>query len=379
MGKVANETLLAAAAPYVNSVMSSTDTTFKRLECPKPEGDRYAYLQRSMTETKELQPRFFFALDLYEAANIIPRLLGSVVETIRYLGPKNCVLSVVEGGSDDGTFEILQLLSGELETLGAQYHLTSSSIDTHTPGADRIGALAALRNLALKPLIDDHAHSSQDTTIIFLNDVALCMEDILELIHQRHYQGADMTCGMDWTYVGDYPSFYDVWIARSMTGETFFRIPPDGSWDNHWDLFWDDAMAKDKYGRREPFQVFSCWNGAAVFTAKPFMDKVIKFRNVYKEECHQGEPKLLAKDFWWHGYGKIAVVPSVNVEYSDDAAGRVKNDKGTVRGSLSLERGDEKIEWRPDPPVTVKCMKGFEHQFFVAWNESLAENDPIKI
>jgi alpha-1,3-mannosyltransferase len=42
---------------------------------------------------------------------------------------------------------------------------------------------------------------------------------------------------MDWTYVGENPAFYDVWIARSMKGDTFFIIPEDGSWDYAWNLF----------------------------------------------------------------------------------------------------------------------------------------------
>lgn len=40
---------------------------------------------------------------------------------------------------------------------------------------------------------------------------------VVELIHQRDFQEADMTCAMDWYYPGgrDAPSiFYDVWISR---------------------------------------------------------------------------------------------------------------------------------------------------------------------
>src|SRR2546421_12147992 len=73
----------------------------------------YTTLFRSPTRSK---PKYFFALDLHECAPLLPRLLGSVIETIRFLGPSNCVLSIVEGRSHDGTYEILHSLSPELRS-----------------------------------------------------------------------------------------------------------------------------------------------------------------------------------------------------------------------------------------------------------------------
>ena len=162
------------------------------------------------------------------------------------------------------------------------------------------------------------------------NDVAICMEDILELIYQRHYQNADMTCAMDWTYVGPNPTFYDVWIARGMNGDTFFNIPEDGNWNSAWNLFWNNPDARNRHRMGKPFQVFSCWNGATVFTAKPFAESKIKFRALHEHECPQGEPKTWCMDLWHHGYDKIAVIPSVNLEYSNEAAEKIKATKGHV-------------------------------------------------
>ncbi|KAB2100106.1 hypothetical protein AG0111_0g11695 [Alternaria gaisen] len=81
---------------------------------------------------------------------------------------------------------------------------------------------------------------------MFSNDGALCMEDLLELIHQRTLQGADQTCAMDWTYVGDHPTFYDVWIARGMTGDSFLEIPASGSWDRVRAGYSDDTTMRIK-------------------------------------------------------------------------------------------------------------------------------------
>lgn len=200
------------------------------------------------------------------------------------------------------------------------------------------------------------------------------MEDILELIYQRRWQGADQTCAMDWTYVGENPTFYDVWIARGMTGDTFFKIPEDGSWDFAWNLFWNDDKARAKLSAMKPFQVFSCWNGITAFTAKPLLDG-IRFRGHKPEECFQGEPKLFAKDLWANGYGKIAVVPSVNVEYSDENAKRIKALKGYVARHVTDD--DARIEWEANPPEKVKCMPTHQNQFFVEWNEGLGSEGSV--
>ncbi|KAI4627282.1 uncharacterized protein J4E87_003844 [Alternaria ethzedia] len=216
---------------------------------------------------------------------------------------------------------------------GIRYYFKSSDINPLAKGENRIENLAKLRNLALRDLIAHPEHYDEDTTVIFSNDVALCMEDILEIIHQRKFQGADQTCAMDWTYVGDNPTYYDVWIGRGMTGDLFFNIPEDGSWDNAWNLFYNDPKSQARWSTSKPFQVFSCWNGITAFTAKPLMEKKIKFRTHKEGECFQGEPKLFAKDMWFNGYGKIAVVPSVNVEYSDEGTKKLRALKGSTSKS----------------------------------------------
>lgn len=352
--------------------MDPTDAAFPRLECPEPNLDRYAYLAGTSEFSLPAQlPKYFFALDLHQCAHLLPRLIGSIVETMRFLGPQICVLSIVEGRSDDGTFEVLDELHASMQLLGIKYYLQSSDINPTAKGTDRIEALAKLRNLALKDLIQHPEHFDEDTTVLFSNDIALCMEDFLEMIHQRRFQGADQTCAMDWTYVGDNPTFYDVWIARGMTGDLFFNIPEDGSWDHAWNLFWNDPKAHARLFASKPFQVFACWNGITAFTAKPLMEKKIKFRAHKEDECFQGEPKLFAKDMWFHGYGKIAVVPSVNVEYSDDAAKKIKALKGYVSKHVVNEGDDIKIEWETAPPEKVKCMPNYQNQEFKPWDEGL--------
>ena len=76
---------------------------------------------------------------------------------------------------------------------------------------------------------------------------------------------------------------------------------------------------------------------------------------------------------WYNGYGKIAVDPSVDVEYSDKAAKKIKALKGYTSKHVASEGDDVKIEWETQSPEKVKCMPGFERQSWVAWDEGLGE------
>ncbi|EMR64355.1 putative glycosyltransferase family 69 protein [Eutypa lata UCREL1] len=135
------------------------------------------------------------------------------------------------------------------------------------------------------------------------------------------------------------------WVARTLQGDLFFDIPPeDASWNSAWNLFWNDAATRDRYNKKLPFQV--------------------------------GEPTLFCKDLWWAGYGRIAVVPSVNLEYSDEAAKKIKDLKGYTSWWWT-EPGEDRedrsiIQWVEQPPETVKCVPTWEDQSWRPWNESLS-------
>lgn len=179
--------LVTKKKKYVRAILDPEDTSTSRLSCPHLNTERYEYLRAPEGENRLI---YFFALDLREVVDLLPRLVGSALEAMRFLGSQNSVLSVVEGNSDDGTWEVLSALRPELEALGVTYFLRSSDLN---PGAsdDRIGKLADLRSQALEPLRNnrnDTARSlglpgseldfAEDATVVFLNDVAACTEDI---------------------------------------------------------------------------------------------------------------------------------------------------------------------------------------------------------
>lgn len=359
--------------PYLTAILEPEDTYFDRLLCPSPIKKRYKRLKRptKLIEKPETTlPRYFFALNLYQCAYVLPRLLGSIVEAMRFLGPEDCVMSIVGGRSDDGTTEILAALKYEIEAMGAKYYFSTSDIDPMQFGHDRVTELAKLRNLVLDPLVRQPHLYALDTMVAFINDVSICVDDILELIYQKVFQEADMVCALDWTADGDL--FYDVWISRGINGDLFFEIPQSGSWDFSHNLFWNDPDSQSLYEAKLPFQVYSCWNGAVVFSAEPLILQGVKFRASYDKECYMGEPTLFCKDFWATGYGRIAVIPTVNVGYNDEQSRFVKTKRGyashTIQHTPEEKSFSTDIKWQTTPPEMVKCEPDWTHPTWVRWD-----------
>lgn len=369
---------LDIAPAYISSFFKPDDTTFPRISCPMIKGIRYEHLRNNASS----RPKYFFALSLMNATKILPRLMQSIVESIKFLGPENCVLSIVEGRSTDGTYEILYLLRTEIENLGAHYIFEKNDTDpTADNWRDRIGILAGLRNQALISLTGHPEKYAEDTMVIFLNDVIICAEDILELVYQKSYQQADMICAMDWNpdpydvlfYHSMEWTFYDVWIARGMTGDSFFEITNKGSWKHAADTFRHDPESKAHLKANEPFQVYSCWNGAVVFSAKPLIKDHVRFRAHTAKESYQGEPQLFCKDLWALGYGKIAAVPAVSLIYEAKYAEELKKDKGYVSTHVDMNKKDDSISiaWKAKPPAMVKVWDSYTTQKWVPWDEGL--------
>ena len=177
---------------------------------------------------------------------------------------------------------------------------------------------------------------------------------------------------MDWIEGG--ATFYDSWISRGITGDMFIEIPQSGAFDFKWNLFWNDPTSRRRLEAKLPFQVYSCWNGGVAFTARPLLKHGVKFRASNKGECYMGEPTLFCKDFWTLGYGRIAVVPSVNVGYDDNESRKVKEKYGYATGTIyETEKVQERstdIRWQSSPPGLVKCEPDWSHPSWVRWDEA---------
>lgn len=375
--EVHNESFLTPSEVdlYVKTILEpAKNSTVWTLPCDALDAPRYESLQD--IEDDDGGIRYLFALDLYQSTHVLPTLMASIVQSIRFLGPKRCSLSVVEGRSTDGTYEIVSALRSELTAMGATFYMSTSDIDPKEGTQDRIAGLAFLRNLALAPMMVEKAKYSSNALVVFLNDVYLCPHDILELILQHTVQNASMTCGMDWSNGGSI--FYDIWVARSIVGETFWQIAQDGYWTFAHNLFWADRETKAKYEAQQPFPVYSCWNGGAVISAMPIMNRQIQFRRNDEStgECYMGEATLFSKDLWRLGLGRIQVVPTVNVGYENTTAevlqdkrddDRVDSTDGlnmTGNATEPLQRTDP-VRWTNAPPSHIKCMVAFHDSYWV--------------
>ncbi|KAI9817281.1 MAG: hypothetical protein M1832_004703 [Thelocarpon impressellum] len=346
--------------------MDPNDESLPRLSCPRSIGTRYRALRTVANSTENGKIQYLFALDLYQVQALLPTLLGSVVQVIRFLGPERCALSVVEGRSTDATYAILEGVREEVERLGATVYLNTSDVDPMGGSKDRMESLAELRNQALAPFVEAAHLSTSDAAVVFLNDVSICAHDILELVYQHRKQQAHMTCGMDWSEQG--AIFYDIYVARSLVGETFWQIAQDGLWHFSGNLFWADLEAKSKYERLQPFQVYACWNGGAVIDAAPLLQRQIQFRGSREGECYMGEPTLFCKDLWRLHRGRIQVIPTVNVGYDNEATEKIKDLRGRVEDKIDTAREElqaELVEWQAEPPSLVKCMREFAHPYWV--------------
>ncbi|KAJ5767839.1 hypothetical protein N7533_000422 [Penicillium manginii] len=357
----------ADISEFVCSIMHHDMNLTAKLDCAASIDSRYNHLRPSPSASPQIQ--YYFALDLYQAMHIILPLMGTIIETMRFLGPEYCALSIVEGRSTDGTYAILAGLKAELNAMGVPYFLTRNSLDPKASGENRITALSHLRNQALQPLIEEGNNKqgilAPNPTILFINDVVLCPEDILELLHQRVRQSAIMTCAFDWNANGG--SFYDSWVSRSMSGNLFFEVTHDSQ---HWladDMFFDHPDSATRWGHSLPIQVYSCWGGMVTLDAQPFIQGKVKFRSSEKDECYMGEPMTLAKDLWGLGLGKVLTVPSVNVAYEYDRARDAKDKRGYVDkivGHTQYSKDEEMVKWQKAPPPQVKCMPVFSRQWW---------------
>ncbi|RDK47080.1 hypothetical protein M752DRAFT_69607 [Aspergillus phoenicis ATCC 13157] len=362
----------SAVDDFVCSIMTHDMNLSAKLDCPATISPRYADLPVRASNSFFSKPKikYFFALDLYQSAHIMLPLMGTIVETMRFLGPEYCALSIVEGRSTDGTYDILNRLKSEMAAMGVRYYLSTSDLNPKAIWADRIKHLSTLRNQALAPLVSAGAGKfkpyAADATILFINDVVLCVEDLLELLYQHRQQDARMTCAFDWNAAGG--PFYDSWVSRSMSGNLFFEITHDARYWLTQDMFFDDQPNQQRYARKLPVQVYSCWGGMVILDAAPFVQRKLEFRNHKEGECHMGEPTLLAKDMWGQGLGKILAVPSVNVAYEYKATREAKDGQGYVHNvieSADYKAGKELVVWDKEPPVRIKCMPLFNQQSWV--------------
>ena len=356
-----------SAEEYVDSILGNINIPAPRLECPAPDAKRYVPIRAPSSARPGID--YVFAVRVVDNLDQLPTLLGAVLNAMYYLGPYRCALTVITSGWRSEVDDVLEELHLGLNHIGAVYNYTSY------PYGPRI---YKYRNQAIGAVRHARKEVSEDATIVFLDDVDICSEDILELILQRENLGADMTCGMQWTRrkSSGTPLFKNDGTCRDMQGEKFGHVVPE-KWTEGTDVkeyFWKSSKDQARFNEKRPFQVFSCWGGAAAFAASTFTRLEQKFRlPVDEAECHQPDTRLFCKDMWYHGRGKIAVIPSVNVAKRLDDDFDVKKSIGYTSDLIRGQdpKGD-RIAWVKEPPKEVVCSD----RRWEAWDAGLPLDDP---
>jgi len=358
--------------------------------------------------------KVMIALNLHVSQDVLPVITNAVLNSLRYLGVENVFVSIYENGSWDHTPEGLAHLGAVLTGLGVGHHIRSAKEETIWLGVDRIELLSAYRNLALSPLHAADKYLNGLTELMFINDVFLCTQDILEVIWERHFQNAHASCGTDWKesqpLLGQYGSWpwnekkktsvqeteekksvylYDSWVARSLSGRTLRpRLDLLGHVRDPYGVIFDqetDTRYRQRLRETLAVPVYSCWNGIIALSPEPFRGpQGLRFRAADRAECPSSECQLLAKDFWSLGLRKWVIVPKVAVSYSQD----IYYSRALVNGSnrdhrpaslplqhthLSPQASSEKILWdQYSGPDTVVCWPDmYKFHIDFEWNHVL--------
>jgi alpha-1,3-mannosyltransferase len=147
--------------------------------------------------------KYFFAINLYNSFDVIPDLFSTLFRVSSILGFNNVFVSIYENGSSDQTKALLRIFDALCRSVGLRVTIRTS-MRTRGNFNHRIEYLAEVRNAAFGPLHElRDAHNEYFDTIVFMNDVLPCVDDLLELIWQSRHNNAGITCAADYMYHDD--------------------------------------------------------------------------------------------------------------------------------------------------------------------------------
>ncbi|CDZ97271.1 Mannosyltransferase 1, CMT1 [Phaffia rhodozyma] len=301
-----------------------------------------SYVKRDLSGQKH---KYFFAINLYNSFDVIPDIFATLFRVAAILGYHNVYVSIYENGSTDQTKALLKIFDALAGTAGLRVEIRSS-MRTRGKFNHRIEYLAEVRNAALVPLHELRENNDEKfDSIVFMNDILPCVDDLLELIWQSRRQNAGITCASDYMFHEDIgaPVFYDNWVARDING-TALENEPFESVFHHTDSAY-------RFQNHLPLQVQSCWNGIAIMDPAPlYMMPPVKFRmaNLDSNECSASECSLICNDYTNAGYGRILMVPRVKLAYDNKVYPIIHPD----RRNLTAIRGYKRLGGLPDDPHT---------------------------
>lgn len=147
--------------------------------------------------------KYFIAINLYNSFDVIPDLFATLFRVSAVLGYQNVYVSIYENGSSDQTKALLKIFDALARTVGMRI-IIRTSMRTRGQFNHRIEYLAEVRNAAMVPLWElRDTEGEMFDSIIFMNDILPCVDDVLELIWQSRRQNAGITCAADYMFHDD--------------------------------------------------------------------------------------------------------------------------------------------------------------------------------
>lgn len=162
--------------------------------------DHQSNIRRDLGSQKH---KYFFAINLYNSFDVIPDVFATLFRVAAILGFENVYVSIYENGSSDQTKALLRIFDALALTAGLRVNIRTS---LRKRGAfnHRIEYLAEVRNAALVPLHELREEKGEIfDSIVFMNDILPCVDDLLELIWQSRRQNAGITCAADYMFHDD--------------------------------------------------------------------------------------------------------------------------------------------------------------------------------
>lgn len=164
------------------------------------EVDMAASRRNIKRDIAQREHKYFFAINLYNSFDVIPDLFATLFKVSAVVGYHNVFVSIYENGSTDQTKALLRIFDALTRSVGMRITIRQSR-RTRGAFAHRIEYLAEVRNSALTPLYElRDSENEYFDSIIFMNDILPCVDDILELIWQSRKQNAGITCAADYMY-----------------------------------------------------------------------------------------------------------------------------------------------------------------------------------
>ena len=175
----------------------------------EPAEDNMARIRRDLAPQKH---KYFFAINLYNSFDVIPDLFSTMFRIGSIVGFQNIFVSIYENGSNDQTQALLRIFDALVHSVGMRVIIKSSN-RRRGIHAHRIEYLAEVRNAAMAPLYElRDSENEYFDSVIFMNDILPCVDDILELIWQSRRQNAGVTCAADYMYHDEIVSIFSLSI-----------------------------------------------------------------------------------------------------------------------------------------------------------------------